>query len=147
MEVILKKDIEGIGKSGHIVKVKDGYARNFLIPNGFAVYSTSANIKNLEEEAKRLSLRADKEKKEAEGLAQKLASLSLTIQSLAKEDDKLYGGITGQDISEALKEEGFDIDKNAIVLSEPIKALGIYEVNIRLHQDIAAKVKVWVVKK
>jgi large subunit ribosomal protein L9 len=147
MEVILKKDIEGIGKAGHIIKVKDGYARNFLIPNGFAVYSTSANIKSLEEEGKRRSLQADKEKKEAEALAQKLSGISLTIPSLAKEDEKLYGGITSQDIGDALKEEGFSIDKNAIILDEPIKALGIYEVRIKLHQDISAKVKVWVVKK
>ena len=147
MEVILNKDVERIGKAGHIVKVKDGFARNFLIPNGLAVPVTPANIKKLEQGKQLKALQLEKAKREAEGLRDKLARLSLTIPVLTHEEDKLYASITAQDLATALSEEGFNIEKNSIVLDEPIKALGIFEVSINLHPEIPAKVKVWVVKK
>lgn len=147
MEVILKQDVDKIGKAGAVVKVKDGYARNFLIPNGLAVPLTSGNLKTLEEERLKKTQQQEKLKKEAEELKSRLSAVSLTIPALIQEEDKLYGSISAQDISTALKEEGFEVDKNAIDLEEPIKALGIYEVPVRLHTDITATVKVWIVKK
>jgi large subunit ribosomal protein L9 len=147
MEVILNQDIDRIGKAGNIVKVKDGFARNFLIPNGLAVPLTPVNLKKLEQEKQQKSLQSEKAKREAEELKEKLARLSLTIPVLTHEEDKLYASITAVDLAAALKEEGFDIDKSSIILDEPIKALGIYEVSIRLHPEIIAKVKVWIVKK
>ena len=147
MEVILKQDVPKIGKSGAVVKVKDGYARNFLIPNGLAVSLTPENLKKLEEEKQRKILQSEKIKKEVEAIKAKLDSFSLTLPALTQEDDKLYGSITAQDIAAALKEEGFDVEKGSIIIDEPIKSLGIYEVSIKLHLDILAKVKVWIVKK
>lgn len=147
MEVILNQDIDRIGKAGQIVKVKDGFARNFLIPNGLAVPVTSANLKKLEQEKQLKALQLEKAKREAEELKAKLAHLSLTIPVLTHEEDKLYASITEQDLATALGEEGFNINKNSIVLDEPIKALGIFEVSINLHPEIPAKIKVWVVKK
>jgi len=147
MEVILNQDIDRIGKTGQIVKVKDGFARNFLIPNGMAVPVTSANLKKIEEGKQQKTLQLEKAKREAEELKAKLARLSLTMPVLTHEEDKLYASITAQDLATALSEEGFNIDKNSIVLEEPIKALGIYEVSVNLHPEISAKVKVWIVKK
>jgi len=147
MEVILKQDIERLGKAGTIVKVKDGFARNFLIPNGLAMSCTSVNIKKLEQEKQKKVLQLEKLKKEAQDLNQRLAAVSLTIPVMIHDEDKLYGSITSMDISLALKEEGFDIDKDSIILGEPIKSLGIYEVPINLHPEVSCKVKVWVVKK
>jgi large subunit ribosomal protein L9 len=147
MELILNQDIDRIGKAGNIVKVKDGFARNFLIPNGLAVPVTPANLKKLEQEKQLKTLQLEKAKREAEELKAKLAHLSLTIPVLTHEEDKLYASITVQDLTTALSEEGFNIDKNSIVLDEPIKALGIFEVPINLHPEISAKVKVWIVKK
>ena len=147
MEVILIKDVEKIGKIGSVVKIKDGFARNFLIPGGFALPVTAGNLKKLEAEKQKKSEQAEKIKNEALALKERLGSLSLTIAATSQDEDKLYGSITDHDISVALKEEGFDIDKNIIQLSEPIKKLGIYEVPIKLHPDVMAKVKIWIVKK
>lgn len=147
MEVILNQDLDRLGKAGHIVRVKDGFARNFLIPQGLAVPLTSTNLKKIEQEKQRKILQLEKAKKEAEELSQRLTNLSLTIPVLAHEEDKLYGSITSIEVVAALKEEGFNIDKNSIILDEPIKSLGIYEVPINLHPEVSTKIKVWVVKK
>lgn len=147
MEVILKQDVERIGKSGSVVKVKEGFARNFLIPNGLAVPLTPLTLKKLNQEKQTKDLQSEKFKKQAEELKNRLTSLSLTIPALAQEESKLYGSITGQDVAGALAEEGFNIDKNSVILDEPIKALGIYEVLVKLHPEVSAKIKVWVVKK
>ena len=146
MEVILKSDVDKIGKAGSVVEVKDGFARNFLLPNGLAILCTSSNLKKIEDEKQKKVQDYEKTKKEAQGLQSKLAALSLTIPVLAQ-DEKAYGSITINDIAQALKDEGFEIDKNCILLDEPIKALGIYEVDIRLHSEVIAKVKIWIVKK
>jgi large subunit ribosomal protein L9 len=147
MEVILKQDVDRLGRSGAIVKVKNGYARNFLIPSGLAIPVTARNIKLLEEGKQRRALQLENIRKEAEELKLRLEKFSLTIPAQAYEQDKLYGSISQQDIVDALKEEGFDIDKNSVILDEPIRSLGIYEVNIKLYQEIFTKIKVWVVKK
>lgn len=147
MEIILKQDVDKIGKRGEVLKVKDGFANNFLIPKGLAVSKTPANLRKLEEEKQKSQVASEKTRKEAEALKLRLADLSLTIAALSKEGDELYGSITAQDIAGALKEEGFGIDKSSILLDEPVKSLGIYEIPIKLHPEILAKVKVWVVKK
>jgi large subunit ribosomal protein L9 len=147
MEIILNQDVDRIGKAGTIIKVKDGFARNFLIPNGLALPLTPANLKKIEQEKQRKASKLTKHKKDAEELKEKISALSLTMPVLTHDEEKLYASITAQDISAALKEEGLDIDKNCIVLDEPLKSLGIYEVPINLHPEVSLKVKVWVVKK
>lgn len=147
MEVILTKDSGKLGKIGQIVKVKDGFARNFLIPNGLAVSMTSQNLKKLEQEKQARAVKLEKEKKEYERLKAKLESLSLTMPVLTKEEDKIFGSVAQQEIVHALSEEGFTVDKNSIILDEPIKSLGIYEVPIKLGPETTAKLKVWIVKK
>jgi len=148
MEVILSQDVDKLGKAGAIIKVREGFARNYLIPNKLAIPVTSANIKKLEENKLKKNMQLEKAKKESEDLKIRLENISLTLTALTKEEEeKLYGSIISQDIVNALKEEGFEIDKNLIVLEEPIKSLGIYEIPIKLHPEVTAKVKVWVVKK
>jgi large subunit ribosomal protein L9 len=147
MDIILKQDIAGLGKTGAVAKVKDGFARNFLIPNGLAVPLNSANLKKLEAEKRSKDSQLEKVKKEAEALGEKLANFSLTIPVLVQEDEKLYGSITAQDLEHALKEEGLALEKDTIILDEPIRALGIYEVPIKLHPEVSTKIKVWIVKK
>jgi large subunit ribosomal protein L9 len=147
MDVILTQDVSGIGKSGTVVKVKDGFARNYLFLKNLAVAVTSSNLKDIEREKQRRTQKEEKLKKEAEVLKNKLAALSLTITAEAQEKDKLYGSITAIEIQKALKDEGYEIDKSAIILDEPIKALGIFQVPLKLHSEVSAEVKVWIVKK
>ena len=147
MEVILKQDVNKLGKAGTVIKVKEGFARNFLIPNKLAIALNQSNLRMLEQEKQSKTLQLEKIKKECIELKEKLAGISITIPALIQEEDKLYGSVTSQDIAEALKDEGFDIDKNIIALEEPIKSLGIYEVCVKLHPEILAKIKVWIVKK
>ncbi len=147
MEVILNKDVEKIGKTGEVVRVKDGFARNFLIPHRLALPVTQGNLKKIEQAKARDMLSLEKAKKAAEEIKDRLSGLSLTIPVLSQEEEKLYGSITSVELARALKEEGFEIDKNAIILQEPIRALGIYEIPVKLHPDISAKIKVWIVKK
>lgn len=147
MEVILSKDVPGIGKAGAVVKVKDGFAINYLLPKGLALPSTSGNLKKLKQEKQQKEVLQEKVKLEAEKLKEKLAVLSLTIPVLVHEEGKLYANIGAQDISRALKEEGFEIEKSAILLEEPIKAIGIYEIPVKLHPEVSLKLKMWIVKK
>jgi large subunit ribosomal protein L9 len=147
MEVILTQDVAGIGKTGQVVKVKDGFARNYLLLKNLAKPVTAGNIKSLEQDKLRRSLKEEKEKKAAEELKAKLGALSLTIAVLTQEKDKLYANITVAEIQKALMDEGYDIDKKAILLEEPIKALGIFQVPLKLHPEVTGEVKVWIVKK
>jgi large subunit ribosomal protein L9 len=147
MEVILKKDVSSIGKAGTLVKVKEGFARNFLFPQHLAEVATPAALKKLEQERLlRLAL-SEKLKKEAAAAKERLDNFSLTISALTQSEEKLYGSIQAQEIVAALEAEGIVIEKNAIELVEPIKALGIYEIPVKLHPEVTAKVKLWVVKK
>ncbi len=146
MKVILRRDHESLGKIGDVVVVKDGYARNFLIPRGIAYQALSGNIKALEEEKKSVEKRNLQELKAAENLAAQLESVSVTIPVQVGEEDKIFGTVTTQMIADALKEKGHDIDKRKIEIEEPIKALGIYGVSLKLHQNVSAKIKVWVVR-
>jgi large subunit ribosomal protein L9 len=146
MKVILRKEHEKLGQVGAVVEVKDGYARNFLIPKGFAFEASNGSMRALEEEKKQASRRQSKELKASEKLAVELEKLSITLQMKVGEDEKLFGAVTSQMVAEALKEKGFEIDKRIIDLSEPIKALGIYNVDVKLPQNVTGKVKVWVVR-
>ena len=147
MEVILTKYVDKIGKSGAVVKVKDGFARNFLMPKGLAIEVTSGNLKKLDEKNQKISLELEKKKGAAEELKARLDNLSLTIPALVEGEESLYGSITALDIYNTLKEEGVELDKDCIILNNPIKALGVYEIPLKLHSQVEAKLKVWVVKK
>jgi large subunit ribosomal protein L9 len=146
MKIILRQNYTNLGNIGDVVDVKDGYARNFLIPRNIAFRATQGNLKALEEEKKALSRKEDKAVKDAEKLSAQLASVSITITMKVGEDDKLFGSVTSQMIADSLTEKGYTIDKRIIELEEPIKTLGIFEVPVKLHSKVAAKVKVWVVR-
>ncbi|MDD5085778.1 MAG: 50S ribosomal protein L9 [Candidatus Omnitrophica bacterium] len=146
MQAILLEDIEKLGKAGDVVRVKDGFARNFLFPAGKAVVMTKANMKLYEERKKRDTVKLAKEKEEAVKLVASLEKISCTIAAKVGEEDKLYGSVTAQDIERALAQEGFEIDRKKIEIEEPIRKLGVYSVNIRLHPEIIAPLKIWVVK-
>lgn len=146
MKVILKSDYQNLGTSGSVVTVKDGYARNFLIPNGIAVKADRSALKVLDEETRVADLRKNKEKRTAEKVAEKLAKISLTAKVTVGEEDKLFGTVTTQDIAELLKEKGFEFDRRKIELTDPIKELGVYNVDVKLHSEVTVKVKLWVIK-
>lgn len=147
MEVILNKDVEKIGRAGTVVRVKEGFARNFLFPQNLAKPATAESLKRLEQERFVRSAQSAKLKEESELIKQRLSKVSLTIPALTQGEEKLYGSIHAHEIAEALKTEGFSIDKSAIDLAEPIKSLGIYEIPVKLHPEVTAMVKLWVVKK
>jgi large subunit ribosomal protein L9 len=146
MKVLLREDYKGLGEAGEIVKVKDGFARNFLIPQGFAFIATEQNRKRFENDLKQQSWKLERDKIQAEELSKTLENVSCTISVQVGEEDKLFGSVTSQNIADTLEEQGYKIDKRKILLEEPIKALGIYSVPIKLHPDVEASVKVWVVK-
>jgi large subunit ribosomal protein L9 len=146
MKVILRQDFEQLGRVGDVVEVKDGYARNYLIPRKIAYQATQSSIRQLDEEKKQQAKRLDKEKHQSEKLAAELEKVSVTIQMKVGEDDKLFGSVTSQMIVDALKEKGFPLDKRQIELEDIIKALGIYSVDVKLPGGVVAKVKVWVVR-
>lgn len=146
MKVILREDFENLGTIGEIVQVKAGFARNFLIPRKIAYPAQPNFVKMIEEEQRQKEHRKNKEKKSAEVMAESLQNVSVTISVSVGEEDKMFGSVTTQDISEALAKQNIEIDRKKIILDEPIKELGIYSVPIKLHQDVEAKIKVWVVK-
>jgi large subunit ribosomal protein L9 len=146
MKVILRENLENLGEIGDVVDVKDGYARNFLIPRKLAFEASTKNLSQLEAQKKQLEYKLEKEKRSAEKQREELEKVSLTIQMKVGEDGKLFGSVTTQMIAEALKEKGFEIDRKTITIPEPIKALGIYTIEIRLHKEVEAKIKVWTVR-
>lgn len=146
MQLVLIKDQENLGKSMDVVTVKDGYARNFLIPNGIAVPASEGNKKRVAESKRIADAREGKKQKEARQLAKKIEQVPCTIPVKVGEEDKIFGSVTAQEIAEFLKKEGFDVDKHNVALEEPIKQLGVYTVTINLHKGVEAKLKVWVVK-
>ncbi len=146
MRLILRTDVDHLGRRGEVVKVTPGYGRNFLLPKGLAYEFNDANLKRVEKERKLLEVRLVKERQEAEEYAKRIGAASCTIVKKVGESDTLYGSVTTAEIAEALEKEGFSVDKRKILLDEPIKALGIYTVPIRIHPDVTAELKVWVVK-
>src|SRR5687767_3622312 len=146
MEVILRDHVENLGKRGEIVKVADGYARNFLLPRKLALPATDANRKWVERERKIAEARDMEERGAAEAIATRLNALELTISRKTGENDQLYGSVTNGDIAELLAAKGFDIDRRKILLPDPIKALGENTVPVKLHRDVTANVRVTVAK-
>ncbi|HET6514126.1 MAG TPA: 50S ribosomal protein L9 [Thermodesulfovibrionales bacterium] len=145
MKVILKEDVKSLGTVGSVVNVADGYARNYLIPKHLAAEANTKNIKALEHEKKKIEEQAKKIKNAALSLSERLSSLTLTLGAKAGEEEKLFGSITTMDIAEALKKEGFDVDRKKIVLDEPIKRLGTFSVGVKLHHDVTSQVTIQVV--
>ncbi len=146
MEVILRQDVTKLGKAGEVVKVKDGYGRNFLIPRGLAYQATEGTKRQVEAESRRHSQAAEKVRSEARELAARLEAVDLTFSVQAGEGDKLFGSVTSADIAERLAEMGHAIDKRLIELDEPIKLVGVHKVPVRLHPDVRPELRVWVVK-
>jgi len=146
MRVILREDVDKLGRRGEVVKVAQGYGRNFLVPKGLAYIHTPGNAKRVELERRFLHVKETREKQEAEDLGRRLAQTSTTIVRKVGENETLYGSVTNADVSEALEKEGFTIDKRKILLEEPLKTLGIYTVPVKLHPEVTAELKVWVVK-
>lgn len=146
MQVILTQKIQGLGDRGDVVKVKEGYARNFLFPKGLALISTPSQRRVLDEESRLHVVRDVKLKQNVQAIAEKMKGLSCTLVVQAGEEDKLYGSVTGHDIAKAISDQGFAIDHKQVVLEEPIKKLGVYSVSVRLHREVEVPVKIWVVK-
>lgn len=146
MDVILLKDVDRLGKEGSVVRVKTGFARNYLVPHGMALPARSELVKAIEERKRRAQLKQERIRKQAESLKRKLESRSLTLKLTLGEADKAFGSITAHDVIEALGQEGIALDKHAVQLEEPIKGLGIYEVPVRVHAEVTATLKLWVVK-
>jgi large subunit ribosomal protein L9 len=146
MDVILTSNVTNVGKAGEIVKVKDGYARNFLLPEGLAYEATESNKRRIAAEAGRRAAGAAAEQGAAEAVAAKLREVSLTFTAKAGEGERLFGSITAADVASKLAEAGHKVDKRSIELDEPIRAIGVYQVPVRLHPAVRAEVRVWVVK-
>jgi large subunit ribosomal protein L9 len=146
MKVILKEDVDKLGRMGDLVNVADGYARNFLLPRNLAALATTKNIKSLEHEKRVIADRIKKEKMAAEEEAKKISAVSVSIPAQVGEEGKLFGSVTSKDIADAIAAQGFEIDKRKILLEKPIKEIGTFMVPVKIHHDITAQVKVEVVK-
>ena len=146
MKVILRQNHESLGQIGDLVEVKEGFARNFLIPRKIAYVALKGNIKSLEEEKKTFLKKKQHALTTAENLAAQLEKVSVSIPVQVGEEDKIFGTVTTQMIADALKEKGFEVDKRKIEIEEPIKSLGIYGVSVKVHANVNAKIKVWVVR-
>jgi large subunit ribosomal protein L9 len=145
MEVILLEEIPALGSIGEQVTVRDGYARNYLLPQKLAIPASVKSQRRLEHERRIVGFRLAQAKKDAQAMAAKLANASITIARKVGEQDKLFGSVTAQDIARALADEGIDVDRRKIQLDDPIKLLGVYEVPVKLPGEVPAQVKVWVV--
>jgi large subunit ribosomal protein L9 len=146
MKVILRKNFNQLGKIGDIVNVKDGFARNFLFPRQIAFVANDSNLRALEEEKKQAAKKEAKSLELANALSAELEKVSVTIPVTVGEDEKIFGAVTAKMISDGLKEKGYDIDHRKIEIDEPIKALGIYEIKVKIHPEVIASVKTWVVR-
>jgi large subunit ribosomal protein L9 len=145
IEVILREDVKSLGKTGELVRVRPGYARNFLLPKGLAYEASEGNKKRIAAETRARTTRVEAEKNEAQGFAAKLAAVTVTLTGKAGEEGKLFGSVTAPDIADALARQGLEIDRRRIELEHPIKALGFHSVAVRLHPEVHAEVRVQVV--
>ena len=146
MEVILREHIDNLGQRGEIVKVADGYARNYLLPRKLALLATAGNKQHVERERKILEVREAEERGQAQAVAARLAALTITISRRVGDTEQLYGSVTASDIADFLREKGFEIDRRKLILPEPIKALGEFDVPLKLHREVTVPLKVHVVK-
>lgn len=146
MKVILRQDVDNLGEMGNIVNVKNGYARNYLIPRGMAYYASPSALKAFEAEKKHILKRRAEEKSVADEVAAKIAELQISIPMKVGEEGKLFGSVTSQMIADALGSRGYDyIDKRNIVIEEAIKSLGVFDVKVKLHAEVNATMKIWVI--
>jgi large subunit ribosomal protein L9 len=145
IRIILRQDIEDLGELGDIVDVKPGYARNYLLPQGFAYEATAANLRRHEEEREHLVKRSMRDREQAEKVGERLAGVSVTLKVKAGEEGRLFGSVTSTDIANSLAEQNIEVDRHIIKLAEPIKQLGMYKVPIRLHAEVQPEISVWVV--
>jgi large subunit ribosomal protein L9 len=146
MEIILRQAVESLGHPGDVVTVTNGYARNYLLPRGFAYEATPGNKKRIAAEKSRLEAAENDRRDSASGLAKRLEEVQLTFSARVGEEGKLFGSVTSSDIADQLHSQGFSIEKRLIDLHEPIKALGVYRVPIKLHADVKPEIRVWVIK-
>jgi large subunit ribosomal protein L9 len=146
MEVILRHAVENLGKPGDVVKVKNGYARNYLLPHNLAYEATPGNLKRIQQERARLEAAEGQRRDAAQEIATKLEQVSLTFSARVGEEGKLFGSVTAADIAQQLDQQGFHIEKRQIDLHEAIKSLGVYRVPVRLHADVKPEIRVWVIK-
>ncbi len=145
MRVILKEDVSGLGKTGDVVKVADGYGRNYLVPKGLAIPATKRNEKVLGHQKQLIADRVTKSRKEAEVVAERIGALSCTIAKKVGESDKLFGSVTTQEIADWLDREGIEVDRRKILLDEPIKEAGQHLLGIKLHPEVTAQLRVTVI--
>ncbi len=146
MKIILTEALDNLGDAGSVINVKDGYARNYLIPRNLALVATRGNMKVYEELKRQKAARSTRAQRDAVALSKKIEKASCNIPVAVGKEDQIFGSVTAQHVSEHLAEQGFEIDRRWIELEEPIRALGVYDVSIRLHAEVNATVKVWVVK-
>lgn len=145
MKVILLEDVDGLGTKGDLVEVADGYGRNYLVPRGLAEEATKGNIKSLEQRRQALLRRAEQERAAAQATAERIAAATITVLARAGEKGRLFGSVTTGDIAEAVQEQlGIEIDRRRVQLDEPIRAVGSFEVPVRLHQDVTATIRLTV---
>jgi large subunit ribosomal protein L9 len=145
MQLILTKDMPTLGQAGDLVTVKPGYGSNYLLPKGLALIATTGNKSKLEHQKRVIERKVAKARESAEAMGRKLNGTDVTITRLVGEGDKLFGSVTNRDIAEALAKDGIEVDSRYILLDAPLKALGVYEVEIKLHRDVGSQIKVWVV--
>ena len=146
MEIILQEDVLNLGTTGDVVKVRDGYGRNYLVPRGFAVEANRRNLRVLEHQKRLTAAKKEKDHQQAQGMSARIASLSLTITARAGEEDRLFGSVTNIDIEKALTAQGVTIDRRKILLPEPIKQLGTHTVPIHLSSEVRGNITVHVVR-
>jgi len=146
MEIILRQGVENLGKPGDVVSVRAGYARNYLLPRGFAYEATPGNLKRIAQERTRLEAAENARREAAQSIAATLEQVSLTFSARVGEEGKLFGSVTAADIHQQLEAQGVHVERRQIDLHEPIKALGVYKVPVRLHADVKPEIRVWVIK-
>lgn len=147
MQLILTQDVQHLGKAGEVVTVRPGYGRNYLLPKGLAVSATTRNMRRLEHDKKVIATRVARERADAEGLAGRLNGMTLQFERRVGDDEKMFGSVTARNITEQLAVAGIELDHRRVLLDEPVKALGKYEVDVRLQSNVIAKLKFWVVGK
>jgi large subunit ribosomal protein L9 len=147
MKVILREDVETLGKCGDVIEVKSGYGRNFLIPRNIAIAATKGNLRAIEGVRSQQQLRQAKIRRGAENIKARLEKVSCTAEVNVGEDDKVFGSVTAQAIADLLSAQGIEVDRKKIMLEEPLKALGVYTIPVKIAAEVTANLKVWVVKK
>jgi len=146
VRVLLREDLDNLGHRGDVVKVAPGYARNFLLPKRLAMQVTPGNLKLIEQERKALQAKGEREKHSAADLARRIGGVSCTIAKKVGDNDVLFGSVTSLEIGQALAKEGIEVDRRRILLEDPIKSLGVFTVPIKIHPEVTAELKVWVVR-